>query len=242
MSKYIIRFDDVSPAMDWNKFIPLKKVLEELGIKVILGVVPNNLDPKLIVGKECSDFFYKIQKWKAYGDTIAQHGYTHVYDSECSGILGINKRSEFSGHSFEEQYNILKKGKEILVKYGVWEPYFMAPAHSFDKNTLKALKSLGFNALTDGYGFYPYKMEGICLVPQLASYPIDIGFGIHTLCIHINTMNQEQIDKLEKFIFLNKNKFYDFKNIINDPINTSLKSYFFRKLTYILLKFKRSLV
>lgn len=241
-SQYIIRFDDITPTMDWGKFLPLKKLLEELGIKSILGVVPDNKDPKLNVSIERHDnFFEQVLAWKKYGDTISQHGYTHVYDSTNAGILQINKRSEFAGHSFDQQFQRLKKGKEILERYQVWEPYFMAPAHSFDKNTLKALKALGFLALTDGYGYYPYEIEGIIFVPQLATYPVDFGFGIHTLCIHINSMTSDQIDALKIYIRTHKDKFVDFKSISSTVIKKEIKINFLIYLTSAALRLKRVL-
>ncbi|MDV2440810.1 DUF2334 domain-containing protein [Acinetobacter gerneri] len=242
MSKYIVRFDDLTPAMDWQKFNIIKSMLEEYGIKSILGVVPNNKDPKLNIEKNLQEnFFSKVLEWKDYGDTIAQHGYTHVYDSLSSGILNINSRSEFAGHEFKIQFERLKSGKQILQSHNVWEPYFMAPAHSFDINTINALSELGFIALTDGYGYFPYKIKDLIFIPQLASYPLDFGFGYHTLCIHINTMNIKQINTLMNFIKINKAKFVDFKDIVRLPINDHLLAKILRLSTYYLLKMKRSI-
>jgi hypothetical protein len=71
----------------------------------------------------------------------------------------------------------------------------MAPSHSFDANTLKALDDLGFESLTDGYGFYPYKINGLMAVPQLFSKPVWLGFGVETVCLHVNTLSAGQIDR-----------------------------------------------
>ena len=163
MSKILIRFDDVAPGMAWSKFIPLKEHLESLGIRSILGVVPDCQDQKLNVEEIKPDFFNLIRTYRDYGDIIAQHGTHHNYVTQDSGILGINNFSEFAGLAFEEQKLTLKKGKEILLAEEVWQPYFMAPAHSFDTNTLKALRDLDFHALTDGYGFYPVSYTHLTL-------------------------------------------------------------------------------
>ncbi len=214
MSKYILRFDDITPRMNWDNFLDIKYFVEDLGVKSVLGVVPNNLDESLNVeSQDRVDFWQKTQEWQKYGDTIAQHGYTHCYDSKDGGILNRNKNAEFAGNTYENQFEKLKKGKEILISHNVWQPYFMAPSHSFDTNTLKALKALDFTAITDGTGFYPYEMEGITFVPQLSVYPIDFGFGYHTICIHMNGMNKRHITKLKCFLEKNVDKFVDFKEV-----------------------------
>ena len=109
----------------------------------------------------------------------------------------------------------------------------MAPSHSFDINTLKALKSLGFKAITDGYGFYPHKVEGITLVPQLAWMPFPfIPFGVQTICLHTNTMTQAHMDTLIKFIHQNHDRFISFEEAlsIESPNN------YFNKITYKMSK------
>lgn len=218
MPKYLMRFDDITADMDWDKFTPIKEALEENNIYSVLGVVPKNEDPGLNIKDSLSEeqFFSKIREYKDYGDSIAQHGTYHVYKNQNPGILNINKDSEFSGVSYDEQLSDLEIGKKILEKHEVWQPYFMAPAHSFDINTLKALKTLGFKAITDGYGFYPYEIEGITLVPQLVSKPVPfIPFGVQTLCLHTNAMSQASIDKLINFINQNSEDFVNFKEVLD---------------------------
>ncbi|KZX36411.1 DUF2334 domain-containing protein [Wohlfahrtiimonas chitiniclastica] len=227
MAKYIIRFDDITPKMDWELFSLLHDELMNLGIKSILGVVPDNQDSSLNVsdGVDEEQFWDRIRSYKQYGDTIAQHGTFHVYLTNDSGLMGINNNSEFSGLSYEEQYTKLRQGKKILEKEGVWEPFFMAPSHSFDLNTLKALRALNFEAITDGYGLYPYEINGIILVPQLISKPIPkLPIGVQTICLHTNSMNKENIKCLRNFIRENHTCFIDFKltysNVKNNTMNT----------------------
>jgi len=220
-SRYIIRFDDITPGMAWSKFLPLKKELEGLGVKSILGVVPECLDESLAIEAVDDNFFDYIRRWQGYGDAILQHGTHHLYKTTSSGILKINNNSEFAGCSYKEQYQLLKKGKNILESEECWQPYFMAPSHSFDKNTLKALSELGFAAISDGYGFFPYKLLNIVLVPQLFSKPFRLLPGISTICIHINNMSDSEIKKLLVFVSKHKDRFVDFKNITNDKVLTN---------------------
>ena len=46
--KFILRLDDICPTMDWNKFARLEAMLNLYGhIKPVMGVIPQNRDPKL---------------------------------------------------------------------------------------------------------------------------------------------------------------------------------------------------
>jgi len=234
--KYILRFDDITPEMSWDKFLPLKAFIEDYNIKSILGVVPKSLDPKLSVEPRKNNFFSLIRGWADYGDAIAQHGTNHVYCTKKPGILGINNRSEFSGLSYNNQLQKINEGKKILEDENVWQPLFMAPAHSFDKNTIKALLDLDFHAITDGYGFFPYKYNSILCVPQMSSSPIRFGPGMSTICLHINSMSMENISEIKKFIVENHNQFINFKEIVSVDVNHSKFSTISRKLSESLLK------
>ena len=44
---------------------------------------------------------------------------------------------------------------------------FFAPNHTFDKNTLLALRKCGINEVIDGYGLMPYEENKINFIPQL---------------------------------------------------------------------------
>ncbi|MEO6959748.1 MAG: DUF2334 domain-containing protein [Burkholderiaceae bacterium] len=210
MNKFIIRFDDITPTMAWSKFSNIEKTLIDFDIKPIMGVVPLNKDAQLIAEPQREDFWSVVKGWRAKGWTIAQHGYTHEYVTTDPGILKINRGSEFSGLPYEEQYRKLKAGKEILGANDVWQPVFMAPAHSFDRFTISALTDLGFKSLTDGYGVYPYMIENIRALPQLFSAPIHFGFGVYTFCMHVNAMTMEQINHIDSFLRKNHRRFISF--------------------------------
>jgi predicted deacetylase len=194
-TRFVIRFDDVTLGMAWSKFAPFDALAQELNIPYLIGVVPDCRDPALSVEPHRADFWDFVRERVARGWTVAQHGHTHHYVTAERGLLGIGKKSEFAGLPFAEQKEKLAAGKDNLVREGVWQPVFMAPSHSFDENTLKALDDLGFESLTDGYGFYPYRIKGLLAVPQLSSKPIGFGFGVETVCLHVNTLSVGQIDR-----------------------------------------------
>ena len=95
MSKYLMRFDDINSRIDWDRFFKIKEKLEKYQIKSILGVVPTCLDENLFSSKPLDKYYDYLRKCKAYGDKVAQHGFTHKYDSRKRGFFGRSKCSEF---------------------------------------------------------------------------------------------------------------------------------------------------
>ncbi|RZI81232.1 MAG: DUF2334 domain-containing protein [Rubrivivax sp.] len=201
MSRFVIRFDDVCPGMAWTRFQPFLDFFDlHPQVKPLLGVVPENRDRKLDVAPRRADFWDLAREWHARGWTLAQHGTTHEYSQPGGGLLAVGTKSEFTGLTLQAQKDRLARGQAILKDEGVWQPCFMAPSHSFDLNTLRALRELGFEAVTDGYGLYPYEVEGLTLVPQLFSTPIHIGFGVYTVCLHVNSMSDDRIAATLRFM------------------------------------------
>ena len=48
--KIAVRMDDITPDMNWDNFYFFQELFRETGITPLLGVVPDNRDPKLICG------------------------------------------------------------------------------------------------------------------------------------------------------------------------------------------------
>ena len=130
-----VRIDDVCPGMNIVKFEKTLKLLDEYNIRPLLGIVPNNQDLSLNNENLISNFWEYVLDLKKKGFVVSQHGYNHVYVTDCSGILKINKRSEFAGLSYQNQYDKLKSGKKILEQNDLDTDVFMAPSHSYDKTT-----------------------------------------------------------------------------------------------------------
>jgi predicted deacetylase len=229
-SKFILRFDDITPEMAWSKFSAFDALSRDLNISLLVGVVPHCLDSKLAKEPANADFWDVVRGWVNRGWTIAQHGYTHQYVTKVSGILGITNQSELAGLSYEEQYAKMKAGKDILAQQNVWQPVFMAPSHSFDNITLQVLSDLDFRYLTDGYGVYPYKMGALTAVPQLFATPKHLGFGVYTICLHVNSMTQPEIQKMLCFMREHRKQFISFSDAtaISSPIpGVAITSRFF---------------
>lgn len=201
---YIFRIDDICPQMNWDNFNKLRTIFERYDIKPIIGVIPDNKDKKLNIYNPNNNFWGIIKELNQKGWIIAQHGYQHLYTNNNSGILKINKKSEFAGLTYEEQLEKIKAGKEISESnLNTNIKWWMAPAHSFDENTCKALKKLGFEYITDGIALFPFEKYSLTWIPQQIWSPVKKMFGDWTICIHPNTINDEYLHNMEKFIVQN---------------------------------------
>ena len=132
MRKILVRFDDICPTMDWSQWNRAMKILKLYHVKPLIGVIPDCQDPDLLIDPPQRDFWDYLKSLQADGFAIAMHGYLHVYDTAVRGIVNDTFRSEFAGHSYEEQYEKIRKGKEILASHGIQTDIFFAPAHSYD--------------------------------------------------------------------------------------------------------------
>lgn len=189
-----IRMDDITPDMDWEKFLRFKSMLDARGIRPLLGVVPDHHDPKLRVDAPREDFWeYLLRLRDGEGYFLCMHGCHHVYTTGKGGMLPLNRQSEFAGVSYEEQRDLIAEGKRILSSHGIETQLFMAPAHSYDLNTLRALKACGFTGLTDGFGERPYIYEDMIFYPisYRKSDSLKKTKGITTFVVHVNTMDEK---------------------------------------------------
>ena len=204
----MIRMDDITADMNWDKFNQIREIFERYGICPLLGIVPDNQDNKLQIQAECKEFWGIMRSLQEKGWGIAQHGTYHKYVTNDSGILGLKDASEFAGLSYDEQLSKLQHGRDVLKEHGIYTNVFMAPGHTYDKNTLKALRELGFCTVTDGLYSKPYYDEELLFIPcRLQEY--HRVKGIDTICLHSNNMSDSDIRKLEVFCIKNK------KNIIS---------------------------
>ena len=239
-TRYLIRFDDVVPAMAWSRFAAFEQIAADLSLPFLIGVVPECRDPKLSVEPESPDFWNWVRTRKHAGWTIAQHGYQHLYETDARGLLGIGRKSEFAGLPYDAQVQKLAAGKEIMQREGVWSGVFMAPSHSFDENTVQALRDLEFTALTDGFGFYPYDLHGLMAVPQLVARPLGFGFGVETICLHVNTMSEEAIGRMIDFIRVHRRQIISFDEALQVKASVPFIASSLRHLTSAALRARRA--
>ncbi len=200
-AQYIIRFDDICPTMNWAVWEQVEPILNQYDIKPIVAIVPDNRDPELIIDPAKNDFWERVRNWQNSGWTIALHGYQHIYSTKLSGLTKINEYSEFVGLSYEQQYDKLQRGLQILHDHGIYPTVWVAPAHSFDELTVKALLSLGIKVISDGYYYRPVNRLGAVWVPQQLWRFREMPAGLWTICFHTNEfLVQEDVDRFAKGI------------------------------------------
>jgi peptidoglycan/xylan/chitin deacetylase (PgdA/CDA1 family) len=189
-ARYLLRFDDVCPTMDWAAWDQIEPLLLELDVRPILAVVPDNRDPHLVVAAGTERFWDRVRQWQARGWAIGLHGYHHTYVNREPGILRLNPRSEFAGLPYPEQYRKLSMGLECFKREGIRADAWVAPAHSFDGMTILALKALGLPVISDGLAFSPFlDPVGVTWVPQQFARMRPLPWGVWTFCYHINGMS-----------------------------------------------------
>ncbi len=232
VAKFIIRVDDVCPTMGWDRFNELSETLLDAGAPCLIGVIPDCRDPALHRSPAKSDFWDVIRGLKASGWTIAQHGYTHVYDCLSLDRLGLMRKSEFAGHNLETQASRLASGASLLADEGVASDVFMAPSHAFDDTTMLALRQTGFRFVTDGAALWPYEEQGLTFVPQLFSYPRHFGIGVYTICYHLDTVDEFNFQELLRFVRSNAHRILSFDEAARFPRNDLIANASRRVLEY----------
>jgi len=202
-AKYIIRLDDACPTMDHDKWLKMENLLDKYAIKPMVAVIPDNKDSAF--NHECIDdhlFWSRVRAWQKKGWEIAQHGYTHEYVSKNSGSFTIgNQYSEFAGLLYSVQKEKIKKGYQLLQEKGLTIQSWIAPAHTFDYDTVRALQEeTDIKIISDSIALYPYQHKGFTWIPVQVANFIKVPFGYWTICIHPNEFNDKDFEKLEKAI------------------------------------------
>ncbi|MBO5565280.1 MAG: DUF2334 domain-containing protein [Lachnospiraceae bacterium] len=192
--KLTIRLDDITATMHRENFDRFIALCDTYDVRPLLGVVPENRDESLAIDPPMEDFWERIRALQSAGYSVAMHGCYHIYTSESGGLFPLNHLSEFAGLSGEDQEALIRTGKSILESHGIVTDLFMAPAHSYDKTTLRVLKENGFTRITDGFGKHPYVRDGITFYPISfrRSSSLAGGDGVTTLVVHPNTMTEEE--------------------------------------------------
>ncbi len=202
-ARYLIRIDDVHPRMDREKLVAYIALMARYGVRPLLGVIPDNRDETLVHGAAWPDFWETVAAWQRAGMVdIALHGLRHALHPAAPGLVGarygVPNRTEFAGLPLAAQRAMLAEGMAILEGHGLTPGLFMAPAHSLDRNTVKALVEVGLNVVTDGIALYPFRRHGVTWVPQQLWEPVRYPFGVFTVCLHLQdaVSHQEAVRRL----------------------------------------------
>lgn len=234
-NKYLIRLDDACPTMDAAKWQRMEDILERYVVQPMVGIIPNNEDPDTTPDPKDEKFWDKVHKWEAKGWAIALHGYNHVCITE-DGLKGLNPlwaRSEFAGVSLEKQKEKIREGVKIFRSHGIDPEYFFAPSHTYDNNTLRALKEeSNIRIISDTIATKPYKEGDFIFLPQLGGHCTEMKLnGIWTFCLHPSAMTDENFVTTEKFLKAHKDEFISFYDLNLNNIRN--KDFMSRLLSWV---------
>ena len=202
---YLLRFDDICPTMKWSNWDAIEYILLEQDIRPIMAVVPDNRDSDLYVESPNPDFWNRARRWQALGWAIGLHGFQHTYVTSHPGLFSRRKASEFAGLPPCAQRKKVESALAILRDEGLESNLWVAPGHSFDRNTVRIIRELGITTISDGFTICPYTDEhGILWIPQQLSEkqvltaprrrPVELkARGVWTVCFHANSWSKEDI-------------------------------------------------
>lgn len=215
MINYLIRLDDACPTMDSAKWESVERILDAYGVRPMVGVIPHNEDPDQLIDAPDASFWDKVKVWDQKGWAIALHGYNHCYTTESAGINPLWNRSEFAGMPLDVQRDKIRFGIDIMRAHGIRPSYFFAPSHTFDENTLTALyEESDIRIISDTLAFRPYRYGAFVFVPQVGGSCRRMIFpGIWTFCLHPNTMSEDGMAELKRFLQRYSAKFIRFQDL-----------------------------
>ena len=110
--KIFVRCDDICPTMDFTRFEQARSLFKEFGIKPMLGIIPTCQDSDLEIETAHEEFWVYMHQLQDEGYTLAMHGYEHIFDTDTRGTVNLGFKSEFAGHTLEEQVEKIRKGKD----------------------------------------------------------------------------------------------------------------------------------
>lgn len=207
-TRYFIRLDDACHKMDLKKWRRIEEIFDKNDIKPIVGVIPNVKDKDFEKYEFNENFVDLVKEWEKKGWHIAMHGYEHVLFENSGGINPVNNKTEFSGLSYEKQLDKIKKSYDFFKQNNINVSIFFAPAHTFDENTLRAIKkATEIRIISDTIANDIYYEDDFYFLPQQSGRVRNIPLNVVTFCYHPNLMDDKSFCKLEYFIKKNKRKF-----------------------------------
>lgn len=233
--KLIIRLDDAAERMDVNRWQKMEEILDRYNIKPLVGVIPDCQDDMMKKYDKDDEFWDKVHLWIKKDWCIALHGYKHVYDAENGGINPVNKMSEFAGHTYEEQAERIKDGLKILESHDIYPKVFFAPGHTFDENTVEALKNeSSIRVISDTIARDVYCKDDITYIPVQSGQMRKLPFRTVTYCLHPNTTDVKEFRAIEKFLKDNYAGFCKTDELFGtvrkyDPVDYLLKKLYFMR-------------
>jgi len=231
--KYYIRLDDACEKRNLKSWNRIEELLDQYGIKPLVGIIPHCEDPMMDQYEADGNFWGRVDAWIFKRWSVALHGYNHVCITKVGGVNPVNQRSEFAGVPLDVQREKISNGVAIFRDHGINPKIFFAPSHTFDENTIVALKECSdIRTISDTIANKPYLHDGITYIPQQSGSVRNLPFHTVTFCYHPNTMKDADFENLEIFIKQYRGRFADYE-IVETNHKMDLVDRILRKLYFL---------
>lgn len=200
-AKFLLRLDDACHTMRQSAWAELEASLDQLGIKPLVGVVPENADPDLKIAPPSAVFWDMVRRWQAKGWTIGMHGYRHVFHpvARAKLLLPFYDKSEFAGLPLPDQASLIARSWAVFVRERIHPTVWIAPAHCFDTDTLNAIRQeTPIRIVSDGLALDQFHAHGFDWLPQQLWALKPHSYGLWTICLHPSNMTSLAIRELGK--------------------------------------------
>lgn len=207
-----MRLDDACEKRNIPNWERMEKLLDRYGIAPLAGIIPHCEDPDMAVYPVDGAFWDEtVPRWTEKGWVLALHGWNHVCTTKQGGLNPAQKRSEFAGVPLEQQKQKITDGVRVFRAHGYEPAVFFAPSHTFDENTLVALRACsGIRIISDTIASKPYTKYGFTFIPQQSGVVRRLPFDTITVCYHPNVMQEADFERLEAFLEENGKLFKNF--------------------------------
>ena len=215
-AQYLLRIDDLCPTVHGERWQRVSATIRRHGIRPILAVVPDNRDPELAISAADAGFWAAMRSMEQEGAVVALHGFQHVCARRARSMVPLHGTGEFAGAPLEVQRRWIREGLGILRGHGLEPKLWVAPRHSFDRNTLEALRGEGIGFLSDGQARRPHLREDVVWIPQQLWSPVEKTKGLWTICFHPNGLDETQLRAVEAFLAEHAAQFTSFERVARE--------------------------
>ena len=120
-------------------------------------------------------------------------------DNVKKGEDQLTLKEQQTKDQLENQKFKIKKSLKIFHQNDLDPKVWVAPAHSFDSSTLKAIsEETNIKIISDGISTFQYFNSGFHFIPQQLWSIKKKTFGLWTVCLHPDTMSDEEINEFER--------------------------------------------
>lgn len=209
---YFMRLDDACEKRNIKSWERMEQLLDRYHIAPLVGIIPHCEDPEMAQYPVDPTFWEETaSRWKNKNWVLGLHGWNHVYITDQGGLNPAQKRSEFAGVALDEQKRKITDGVRVFREHGFEPTVFFAPSHTFDENTLTALRECSeIRVISDTIASKPYTRCGFTFVPQQSGVVRKLPFDTVTFCYHPNMMQDADFARLEAFLEENASSFGPF--------------------------------